>query len=38
MEKQYIVDLNEAERVVLVEIAKTLNGSSQKVKRARWFH
>ena len=35
MEKKYIVDLNEAERSVLVEIAKTLNGSSQKVKRAR---
>jgi hypothetical protein len=35
MEKKYIVDLNEAERAVLVEVVKTLNGSSQKVKRAR---
>lgn len=35
MEKKYIVDLSEAERNVLEEVVKKLNGSSQKVKRAR---
>lgn len=35
MEKKYIVDLSDAERAALVEVVKTLNGSSQKVKRAR---
>jgi hypothetical protein len=35
MEKKYIVDLCDAERAVLEEVVKTLNGSSQKVKRAR---
>lgn len=35
MEKKYIVDLSDAERAVLEDVVKTLNGSSQKVKRAR---
>jgi Homeodomain-like domain len=35
MEKKYIVDLSEVERNVLEEVVKKLNGSSQKVKRAR---
>lgn len=35
MEKKYIVDLSDAERTVLEDVVKTLNGSSQKVKRAR---
>lgn len=35
MEKKYVVDLSEAERNVLEEVVKKLNGSSQKVRRAR---
>ncbi len=35
MEKKYIVELSDVERAVLEEVVKTLNGSSQKVKRAR---
>jgi Homeodomain-like domain len=35
MEKKYIVGLSEVERGILAGVVKTLNGSSQKVKRAR---
>lgn len=34
MKKKYIVELSEAERALLREVAKRLKGSSQKVKRA----
>jgi hypothetical protein len=34
MQKKYIVDLNDEERVVLGQVLKKLNGSAQKVKRA----
>ena len=35
MQKKYIVDLSDEERVLLNEVVKKLKGSSQKVKRAR---
>jgi hypothetical protein len=35
MEKKYIVDLSDEERVVLADVVKSLKGSSQKVKRAK---
>jgi hypothetical protein len=34
MQKKYIVDLSDAERVTLLEIVKKLKGTGQKVKRA----
>ena len=35
MQKKYIIDLSDEERVLLNEVVKKLKGSSQKVKRAR---